>query len=76
MPAANGNMYPPDKIPSDKRFLKNFAWFDYIRPIDKYDIFNWRSKEAKDILSQTSEKQVPLQSLSDIKEKAKNQQTK
>lgn len=69
MPAANGNMYPPDKIPSDKRFLKNFAWFDYIRPLDRYDIFNWRSKDAKDILSKSDTKQVPLQSLSAIKEK-------
>lgn len=76
MPAANGNMFPPEKIPSDKRFLKNFAWFDYIRPLDRYDIFNWRSKDSKDILSKSDTKQVPLQSLSAIKEKKQKAEVK
>ena len=71
MPKSNGNMFPPDKIPSENRYLKNFAWFDYIRPLDKDDIFNWRSKDAKDILSQTETKQVPLQSLDKIKNRLK-----
>lgn len=69
MPKANGNMYPPDMIPSEYRYLKNFAWFDYIRPVDKYDIFNWRAKDAKNILTQTETKNVPLQRLNNVKDK-------
>lgn len=36
---------PLDQIPADKFRLKSFAWFDYIRPLDKADIFNYRGKK-------------------------------
>ncbi len=35
-------MYPMDQIPPDKLRLPTFAWFDYVRPLNKDDIFNWR----------------------------------
>jgi hypothetical protein len=45
-PKSNGVLYPMNQIPEEKKKLDNFAWFDYIRPLDKKDIFNWRGKKA------------------------------
>ena len=67
MPSAQLMMYPDLKIPSDKRYLDHFAWFDYIRPRDKDDIFDWRGKDEKNVLKKSEKKVVPLQSLQDIK---------
>lgn len=67
MPASTGQIYPTLMIPSDKRYLQNFAWFDYIRPTDKDDIFEWRGKDEKNILKKTQSRKVPLQKLEDIK---------
>lgn len=50
---SNGTMYPMDQIPPDKLRLPTFAWFDYIRPLSKEDIFNWRSKKAGESLKPT-----------------------
>jgi len=33
------------QIPPEKRFLDGFYWFDYVRPVSKEDIFNWRPKK-------------------------------
>ena len=38
------------QIPLDKSHLDNFVWFDYIRPLNKKDIFMWRSKKLEDQL--------------------------
>lgn len=48
-PKSNGVLYPMDQIPEDKLRLANFQWFDYIRPKNREDIFEWRPKaeEAK-----------------------------
>ncbi len=51
---SNGTLYPMDQIPPDKTRLPNFAWFDYIRPRDKEDIFEWRGKGAEDILQKST----------------------
>lgn len=67
MPAATGTVYPDLMIPADKRYLSRFAWFDYIRPLDKTDIFVWRSKSDKNILKKTERREVPLQKLDKIK---------
>lgn len=72
MPAATGTMYPLPLIPSDVRFLSNFAWFDYIRPIDKDDIFNWRGKKAGTELKQSVRREAPRQRLRDINKKEKS----
>jgi hypothetical protein len=44
MPKAEGTVYPMSQIPPDKRFLEGYAWYDYMRPRNKYDIFEWRPK--------------------------------
>lgn len=69
MPAATGTVYPELMIPAEKRYLSRFAWFDYIRPTDRYDIFKWRSKSDKNVLKKTERREVPLQKLSKIKKK-------
>lgn len=44
MPRAEGTVYPMSQIPPDKRYLEGYAWYDYIRPRNQYDIFEWRPK--------------------------------
>ena len=63
MPKAEGVMYPMTQIPPEKKFLPNFAWFDYVRPLDKADIFNWRGKKAGTELKVIKRKEAPLQHL-------------
>ena len=38
-PKSNGTLYPMLQRPPEKMKLDNFVWFDYIRPLDKEDIF-------------------------------------
>lgn len=66
MPTSSGTMFPDLKIPSDKRYLAGFAWFDYIRPRDKHDIYEWRAKDSKNVLKKTAPRTVPLQKLGDV----------
>ena len=63
MPKAEGTLYPMSQIPPDKKFLPNYAWFDYIRPLDKDDIFNWRGKKAGTELKEVKRREAPLQKL-------------
>lgn len=67
MPAATGVMYPIPLIPSNMYYLENFAWFDYIRPIDRYDIFEWRPKKAGSEWKESVRHSAPKQKLSDIR---------
>lgn len=69
MPATTGQMFPIDQIPPSTRFLENFAWFDYIRPLDKDDIFNWRPKKAGTELKPSVTHTAPQQKLSEVKKK-------
>lgn len=69
MPATTGQMFPLDQIPPNKRYLENFAWFDYIRPRDKDDIFEWRPKRAGTELKKTVLHEAPKQTLDDVKRK-------
>lgn len=66
---ANGTMYPLKLAPEDQLFLKNFAWFDYIRPKNKDDIFVWKEKGEGKELRETVRRQAPLQTLSEIAKK-------
>ena len=50
---ASGTMYPMDQIPPDKSRLPSFAWFDYVRPLSKEDIFEWRGKRSDQVLKKT-----------------------
>ena len=45
MPKAEGTLYPMSQIPPEKKHLEGFAWFDYVRPVSKEDIFVWRGKK-------------------------------
>ncbi len=69
MPAATGMFYPIPLIPADQLYVENFAWFDYVRPVDKDDIFHWRPKKAGTELKKISRKEAPRQKLTDIKKK-------
>ncbi|MFV0546496.1 MAG: OstA-like protein [Bacteroides sp.] len=67
---SNGTLYPMDQIPADKLRLPAFAWFDYIRPKDKEDIFNWRGKKSGEELRPTKSnkpKNVDKRTLIDMK---------
>ena len=58
-----GTMYPITQIPPDKLRLPEFAWFDFIRPVDKDDIFNWRGKTAGTELKVLPRREAPLQKI-------------
>jgi hypothetical protein len=45
MPKAEGTLYPMSQIPPEKKHLPGYAWYDYIRPLSKQDIFVWRPKK-------------------------------
>ena len=59
-PKSNGTLYPMSQIPSDKKRLDNFAWFDYVRPLNKNDIFIWRGKGAGQELKKSTRGAAPL----------------
>lgn len=65
MPKANGTMYPLTQIPTEKRRLPGFILFDYVRPTDRYDIFNWRGKAAGTELKEIKRTAAPLQVIGD-----------
>lgn len=62
-PKSEGVMYPMSQIPPDKKRLPSFAWFDYVRPLNKEDIFNWRGKKAGSELKEQKRRDVPVQRL-------------
>ena len=59
-PTSNGTLYPMLQRPPEKMKLDNFVWFDYIRPLDKEDIFEWRGKKAGQELKKSNRSAVPL----------------
>ena len=62
-----GTFYPLALVEKSKLYLSQFAWFDYMRPKDKYDIFHWQAKTAGTELKKTERRKVPYQTLSEIK---------
>lgn len=70
-PKSNGTLYPTNQIPPGTDRLENFVWFDYIRPLNKEDIFNWRAKKVSDQLKKNTREPVelPNQHLFDSKKK-------
>ncbi len=64
---SKGVFYPMSQRPADKRFLDNFVWFDYVRPTSKEDIFNWREKNAGEVLKVIKREKVPLPTLDRFK---------
>ena len=63
MQKPTGTLYPMTQIPPDKYFLPQYAWFDYIRPLDKDDIFNWRPKKAGSELKEEKRREAPKNKL-------------
>ncbi len=64
-----GTFTPMFLIQPDKMKLQNFAWFDYMRPQNKQDIFRWRGKNAGEGLKRTVRREVPLPVLDKMKKK-------
>lgn len=62
-PAAQGSFYPIGMAPAERTKLANFAWFDYIRPLDKNDVFVWRGKAKGTELKPVIRREAPLQTL-------------
>lgn len=60
---AEGTFYPMPFVNNKNQYLENFAWFDYMRPRDKYDLFEWRGKTADKMLRPTTRIEVPYQKL-------------
>ena len=59
-PKSNGTLYPMNQLPEGKTRLENFAWFDYIRPLDKEDVFHWRPKKTGQELKKSKRGTAPL----------------
>ena len=70
-PATTGTVYPAALAPSDKTKLSNFAWFDYIRPLNKNDLFTWRGKKKGTELKIMPRREAPLQHISKEKDFSK-----
>lgn len=64
---SKGVFYPMSKRPEDKRFLANFAWFDYVRPLSKEDIFIWRGKGSDKELKVVRKSKIPLPTFDQFK---------
>ncbi len=71
MPEAEGKLHPLALIPPHERNLDNFQWFDYVRPVDKYDIFNWRPKQAGSELKASVQHTKPQSTLQNRQGEAK-----
>ena len=56
--------YPMTQIPPSKKELPNFAWFDYIRPLNKDDIYVWRGKKGGTEIKNIKRHEAPLQHIS------------
>ena len=64
---SKGVFYPMSQRPEDKRYLDSFAWFDYVRPLSKEDIFNWRGKGGDKELRVIKKDKIPLPTLDRFK---------
>lgn len=54
-----GTLYPLTQTPPEKYHLPNFAWFDYMRPKNKDDIFEWRGKAEGTELKEERQRVAP-----------------
>lgn len=71
-PKPEGTTYPLGMAPPERTKLPGFAWFDWIRPKDKYDIFIWRSKGDKNKLKEIPRRNAPMQTLQRLSNNAAN----
>ena len=63
MEKPTGTLYPMTQIPPNKSYLPGYAWFDYIRPLNKQDIFNWRPKKGGTELKEQKRREPPKNTL-------------
>ena len=63
MRASEGVVYPITQIPPSRDRLPGFGWYDYVRPLNKDDIFEWRGKGDGNKLKTTTRRSAPLQTL-------------
>lgn len=61
MEKPTGVLYPMTQIPPAKYFLPGYAWFDYIRPLNRDDIFEWRGKKEGQQLKEQTRHDAPKQ---------------
>ena len=61
--SSSGVLYPMDQLEQDKMYLSNFNWFEILRPFNRWDVFNWRGKQASEKLKTTIHREVPLPTL-------------
>ena len=59
-PKSDGVLYPMEQILPDKMRLPTYVRFDYKRPQNKEDIFEWRGKKEGETLRKSTRK--PLNS--------------
>lgn len=59
-----GTMYPITQIPPEKYYVPDYAWFDYVRPLSKDDILEWRPKKGGTEIKHEKRREAPLQKLS------------
>lgn len=64
---SNGVFYPMSQIPPEARYLDTFAWFDYVRPMNKDDILIWRGKSREQQLKKIQRSEIPLPKLENHK---------
>lgn len=76
MPKATGTLYPLPQVPPGKFFLQNYAWFNYIRPLDKNDIFNWRPKKGGSEIKPEKRRSAPLQHLKPLEQSSTSSENK
>lgn len=69
-PSPKATTYPLGMAPPDKTQLEGFAWFDWIRPRDKYDLFIWRSKGESNKLKARPRRNAPMQTINRLGKKA------
>ncbi len=62
-PASKGCFYVAGLAPEERTRLSGFAWFDYIRPLHAYDLFEWRPKKKGAELRPSVRHEAPLQTL-------------
>ena len=63
MCASTGTLYPLSQTPPEKYKLPNFAWFDYMRPRSKDDIFVWIPKAAGTELKEQKRREPPKRNM-------------
>ncbi len=74
-PKSEGTVYPMTQIPPASRYLDGFAFFDYVRPTSKEDIFVWRGKKAGTELKPQKRRAAPIQKLAGLEETSQSSQS-